>query len=263
MGARDSSQRVLSLATALSPDGRLITYTVEQLLRSGSSWTEGPTYAYLAQADGSAGSGTILPKYPAHETTPIFSPDSRWLAMYTGEMAWANGDGELWVMGTTSGDVRRVADGIKPGFDGGAWLDWSPDAQKLIYNSNTSDRGLYMVNRDGTGRQRFEDGAYPIWSPDGKKIAYIGGATIDIFIKNADGTGTSRNISNEPGVLEIYPQWSPDGKQMVYTVYAGDNEKVPAAIKVADVEDPSHVRTILPADPSTGSSSVIKGFWLR
>ena len=263
VGARDSSERLETMSIALSPDGRLVTYTMEQLVRVSGGWQEGATYAFLAQADGGAGSGTMLPKYPAHETAPKFSPDSRWLAVYTGELAWANGDGELWVMGIGgSGDVHRVADGIKPGFDGVGWLDWSPDAQRIAYHSHGANKDLgtlYVVNRDGSGKRQLEAGAYPVWAPDGKTITYIGGVTADIFTRNADGTGTPRNISNEPGLFNIYPQISPDGKQVVYTVYAGDVEKYPGALKVAEIGNPSHVRTVVQASADVNA---YKAFWL-
>jgi TolB protein len=51
------------------------------------------------------------------------------------------------------------------------------------------------------------------WSPDGKTLVFTGGRSseFDIFVMNADGSGTERNLTNNKGV-DDGPEYSPDGK---------------------------------------------------
>ena len=77
------------------------------------------------------------------------------------------------------------------------------------------DRGLYVMNADGTGLRRLTRnavlgaGADPVWSPDGRKLVFVkrpkrSGATCgpvgrckdEIYVINADGTGLRRLTRN-------------------------------------------------------------------
>ena len=74
--------------------------------------------------------------------------------------------------------------------------------------------GLYVVNADGSGKQRLTSARYstPAWSPDGRKIAF--GAGSNVWVMNADGS-EPLNLTPDPGT-DSDPVWSPDGRRIAF-----------------------------------------------
>ena len=88
-------------------------------------------------------------------------------------------------------------------------------------------RGVYRMEADGSNVQRLTPTtgtryADPSVSSDGRKVAVRGcpepPATeiCDIYVMNADGTGTPLNITNTPAVDEFDPAISPNGARVAY-----------------------------------------------
>ena len=52
---------------------------------------------------------------------------------------------------------------------------------------------------------------WPSWSPDGAFIVFESNeaGNFEIFVINADGTGTPRNLTNYSGASDECPSWSP------------------------------------------------------
>jgi Tol biopolymer transport system component len=97
---------------------------------------------------------------------------------------------------------------------------WSPDGRKLLV---LGDGDLYVMDADGSGRERLVDGqeiSEHRWSPDGRMIAFVdlridgGDAVDDLWVMQADGSGMSRLVK---GAFNF--SWSPDGR-IVYTSVA-------------------------------------------
>ena len=76
----------------------------------------------------------------------------------------------------------------------------------------------------------------PQWSPDGKKIAFVSNRTgkeydenrnADVWVINADGTGTLTKISDHDE-SDNQPRWSPDGKWIAFTgeIHDRDHPKI-------------------------------------
>ena len=75
----------------------------------------------------------------------------------------------LYVMANGGSQIRQLATDA----DCGAW---SPYGSRIAYHA--SFNGLFVVNADGTGKQRVADtdaGCPVVWSPDGSAIAYAVG----------------------------------------------------------------------------------------
>jgi len=106
-----------------------------------------------------------------HETSPVFSPDGRWLA-FTGRY---DGNADVYVIPAEGGQPKRLT--WHPAAD--TAIGWTPDGKRVIFASPREayadlDR-LYTVPAEGGVAEvlpmwRAEDGSF---SADGTRIAYV------------------------------------------------------------------------------------------
>jgi Tol biopolymer transport system component len=109
------------------------------------------------------------------------------------------------------------------GGEGGA----RPDL--VFVSSRDGDYALYEMDADGSAEHRLTDHEHdtsspaglfyqiePAWSPDGTKIAFASrrGGSFDIYVMDADGTGTVRLTTTKQH--DNHPSWSPDGMRIAF-----------------------------------------------
>jgi Tol biopolymer transport system component len=113
---------------------------------------------------------------------------------------------------------------------------WSANGKKIAYERRDfSDQNhpgpfeIWVMNADGSHRQRVTKGTEPAWSPNGKKIAYVGPrqprvSKPDIYVINSDGTHKKQLTKDRKS--ERSPDWSPDGKWIAFATDRGSSHDV-------------------------------------
>ena len=95
---------------------------------------------------------------------------------------------------------------------------WNAAGDKIVFTSQRDGHtDIWVMSGGGGVIGNMTPGALtglaPAWSPDDTEIAYI--YNHDLWVLAADGSGTTRNISNSPDVQESEPTWSPDETPLI------------------------------------------------
>ncbi len=201
---------------------------------------------YSMNADGT--DRRRLTSDPAPEFDPTWSPDGSQVAYRVDVQDHA----EIWVMNADGTDRRKLGDGLSPAWaprdsriafadsdgylsiiraDGtgrqrvpgtreGEYPTWSPDGNRLMFNTATpAGHLMYAVDVDGSDLIDISkvagEGWQAAWSPDGTRVAFQSrrdGPDGDVYLMEPDGSGV-RRLTSDGG---FQPAWSPDGRYLVY-----------------------------------------------
>jgi dipeptidyl aminopeptidase/acylaminoacyl peptidase len=240
----------------LSPDGRMVAFTVTRLDKEADDYRSA---IWLAPTDGSAPPRRFT-SGAGKDSAPRWSPDGARLAFLSdreGKKA------QVYVIDSTGGEACKLT--ALP--QGAGAPVWSPDGTRLVtvvrtggedeesksgggqhktpparlitvlkYRANgegfTYDRRHHLFVIDvatGETRQLTNgdwDNTQPAWSPDGRRLAFISARhsdrdldrAEDIFVVDVEG-GEPMQITPGGGACAL-PAWSPDGQTLAYLGYA-------------------------------------------
>lgn len=111
--------------------------------------------------------------------------------------------GGLWAV-----TAARPAEAAFPGKNG-----------KISYH-RAFDAWTKSASLESPEAKLFDTAANLSYSPDGTRVAFM--RSNEIYVANADGSGTPRNITNSP-LLDWNPVWSHDGARIAFDRRGTDN----------------------------------------
>jgi tricorn protease len=194
----------------ISPDGKQIAFSYL-----------GDVYA----VETIGGTARPVTSHPAHDLSPVFSPDGQHLAFSSNR----HGSYDVFVVSSRGGKPRRLTyDSADDQVCG-----WTPDGKGVLFSST---RGvdfpqayeLYVVPTEGGKVRRVSpgEGKEGSFSPKGDQLAYVrgpgswyrkgyrGSSNDDLWVANADGSN-NRRITTFHG-QDHSPMWSADGTSLYY-----------------------------------------------
>ncbi|NTV63238.1 MAG: hypothetical protein HGA65_06840, partial [Oscillochloris sp.] len=129
-------------------------------------------------------------------------------------MRGGNDQESVWLLDTTSGEVRQIS----PLELEGQFPTWSADGSQLMFSAvppagaDKAARNYIYTPTDGTLRVwSSEQAGWADWSRfDMIAVTRLTGYSFDIFVANADGSNTV-NLTNSDDAHEDVAAWSPDG----------------------------------------------------
>jgi TolB protein len=236
-----------------SLDGSHIVFVRQPSQGAFSIWSVRPDGTRLRRLSPPCPAGIGIPKCPADDAWPVWSPDGK-------QIAFQRLSGALRPKGASVNDAKAIyrdelmiadADGrhARTLVWGGPWRGdpqapaWSPDGKRLVFigehmNSKTIGTGcecraLYVVNADGSGLRRIlapglRPGGQPDWAPDGSAILFRthpgddpSGIGANLYTIHPDGTGLEQLTHFASSARVLDGGYSPDGKSIIFETSNG------------------------------------------
>ena len=234
-GRRQIASGPLDFWPIWSPDGSTLLFHRSPGIGPGARQV---VQYWIARADGS-GATNITRGYTIYRSLrwlPSWSPASDAIVFASASVS----SSALYIAPVSGQGIRQIVDTtLKPSAP-----SWSPIGDAIAFKGGQSDadRGIYLVNTDGSGLRKltansppFSDDTVPLWSPDGRRLLFQAGepGAEDLWLVNADGSDMHK-LTDTPGPIDEYwPAWSPDGTQIAFNRSEGLRQ---SAVYVIDAD---------------------------
>jgi dipeptidyl aminopeptidase/acylaminoacyl peptidase len=221
---------------AISPDGRLVAYTVRD-----TDWDDDAYETQIWIVPAAGGEPRQITRGDKPSSGPAWSRDGRWLAFLSERGAKR----QVYRIDPTGGE----AEALTASEEGVTGFAWSPDGNRIAYTATDPEpealkarnkkygefeivdadhrmTHLWVLDVATKEARRLTEGAFTVggfdWSPDGTAIAFdhrvnddpANGGTADISIVTV-ATGAVRALVTQDGP-DTNPVWSPDGTRLAF-----------------------------------------------
>jgi tricorn protease len=149
----------------------------------------------------------------SRETTPMWSPDGKWIAYVSDK----TNQQEVWISDEFGKNQKKLSAVDTEKRD----MEWAPDSKSLFYTA--SDHNLYRVDvesgkTDTVAHNDISAISGIAVSPDGAWVAYSAqdnDMRSHVYVVAATG-GQPRMIGGEDIFSATGPAWTPDGKKLIF-----------------------------------------------
>lgn len=105
---------------------------------------------------------------------------------------------------------------------------FSPDDTQIAFFLNNNvpsgeERGIWVMDADGSNRRRVTNGCHPHWSPDGKSLLTVTSFRSPRQLTLVEVATGKRTWLLRNEIVLGQPAWSPDGEQIAITVKDDDD----------------------------------------
>ncbi|MBY0492900.1 MAG: S9 family peptidase [Cyanobacteria bacterium] len=185
----------------LSPDGRLVIYTVRQWVDEQDK-KESRSHIWRVATDGNSPARQITFGEKG-ESAPQFSPDGRFIS-FMAARGGADAKTQLYLMPVEGGEAWKLTD-TKEGFSvpQQQGYSWSPDSSKIVFVTTDPRSAAEEADIKKRDDERVFEGDF--------RFAHAW--VIDVNSKEA-----TRITEGTQWTVQGAPSWSPDGKQLTFGV---------------------------------------------
>jgi WD40 repeat protein len=183
------------------------------------SQRDGNREIYIMNADGTC--QARLTFNDAEDMEPWLSSDGTKIVFQSNRRTGGIAEFDIFIMNIDGSDPVELTHG---GYN--AQPSLSPDGTRITFTSERDGANdIFVMDSDGSNAVNLTQAfggsnTDPSFSPDGNRIVFrrdddLGG-NYDLYVLNADGTGTPQRLTFTTDVLEEQPAFSPDGSRIVY-----------------------------------------------
>jgi dipeptidyl aminopeptidase/acylaminoacyl peptidase len=235
---------------SLSPDGKLVAYTLQDISRKAQTANEGSPsydltrtgvprdalYCDVWTTDLDTGVARNLTQYKGNSWGPVWSPDGKSLAFYSDRKGFQS----LWIWERASGEMRQVSDAIIRARTETMVPRWTPDSRKIVTKVlpeglTVADVAAMLTSPEATTNTSTQSEKEPgstviLYSAKVSKTAEeqeqervrqnrnLEAYAVDLAVVDVRSGKTERLVRR---IITDYWWVSPDGKSVALLIYKG------------------------------------------